>query len=110
MVPYHEIVELKPLKPSFRYHRRSNQRTDCSTQTVATMQEPQHLIRTLHVAYPGIPASVLQSIAKSGQHEDDGKNWVGWMNAGDHVCYDLANWSYCRNPKLAEVHVDFVIE
>lgn len=74
------------------------------------MQESQQLISILHIANPGIPAPVFETVAESGEHEDDGEDRVGWVCACDDVGDDFAEGGDDGYAELAETHVHFVVE
>jgi hypothetical protein len=74
------------------------------------MQETQALVSVLHISNPSIPCSILQSIAQSGQYENDGKDWVRRMGADNDICDDLACWSDNCDPQLSESHMDLLIQ
>lgn len=74
------------------------------------MQEPEHLIRILHIPDPRIPRAVFDAVAETREHEDHGEHGVGRVYANYTVGDDLADGADGPYAQLAEAHVYFVIE
>src|SRR6187402_1840408 len=107
---YHDIIKAVPLKITLSNHGCSNQRTDCCPQSICSMQEAKHLISVFHISDPGIPSTVLQTISKSCQHENNGKNCIRWMDTSNNISNNLAGWGNDGDSKLAEAHVNLVVQ
>lgn len=74
------------------------------------MQQSHQLIPVLHASDPGIPSSILKSVAKADQDEDDRDNGIRRSNAGDNVPDDFTCRCSDGYTELPEVHVDAVDE
>jgi hypothetical protein len=74
------------------------------------MQEPQHLIRILHITNPRIPCTVFYTIAEARKHENDWKNRVWRVHANYYVGYDFAGRADGGYAELPEAHVYRVVE
>lgn len=74
------------------------------------MQETKHLVCLLHVAYPGVPRGIFQTVAETSKHEDYDKHRIWWMDSDDDVRKQMHTRAKERYASLAKMHVDSVVK
>lgn len=61
---------------------------DGGTQAVSTMQYTQQLVCILHVANPGVPGAIFDTIAEAEKPEDHWESWIRWMKSKGGAAHD----------------------
>ena len=81
----HNVVERVPRQMALGDHGCSNEGRQHGAEAVESMQEAQNLVGVRHVANPGIPGGVRETVAKACDGEDDDQHGIRRM----HRDYDV---------------------
>ena len=88
----HNVVERVPREVALGDHGGSNEGRQHSAEAVEGMQEAQNLIGVRHVANPGVPGGVRETVAEACDGEDDDEHRVGRVHRNHDIWDQVADW------------------
>lgn len=97
-----------PSEVRFCDHSRRNERADCCTQAVETMQKTKDFVVVGHVSHPCIPCGVFKAIPEPSQSEKDNDYRKRRVRGGRDVGNEMAertDYSYSTLSPFEMYHV-----